>query len=69
MASATTEGTRYRERPRKRWRDKVKEDLNVMRTKKRRWQWPETVVSGGRLYRRRGTRLTEGLQKRKQLTT
>jgi hypothetical protein len=35
IATATKEGTREKERPCKRWRDKVEEDLNVMRIRHR----------------------------------
>jgi len=34
VATATVEGTRARERPCRRWRGKVQEDLNIMRIKK-----------------------------------
>ena len=47
IATGTTEGTRKRKRPRKRWRDEVEEGLNIMIKKGR--QWPESVLNGGRV--------------------
>jgi hypothetical protein len=34
IAKSTTEGTRKRERPRKRWRNEAEEDLNITGMKK-----------------------------------
>jgi hypothetical protein len=43
------QGKGKRGRPRKIWRVKVEEYLNIMGRKTGR-QWPETVGNGGRLY-------------------
>jgi len=47
VATATVEGTRDRERPCKRWRVKVQEDLNIMGIKKLgrdHWGWRKIVL-------------------------
>ena len=40
-ARSTAEGTRKRERPRKRWKDEVEEDLNITGINKTGRQWRE----------------------------
>jgi hypothetical protein len=49
IATPTMKGTRKKERPCKRWRDEVDEDLNIIGIQTGR-EWSETVRSGGRLY-------------------
>jgi hypothetical protein len=49
IATATIEGKWKRGRPRKRWKDEVEEDLNVMGIKKV-VQRPGIVGNGGRFY-------------------
>jgi len=49
VTTATVEGTRDRERPCKRWRGKVQEDVNVTRIKKKKllrdhWEWRKIVL-------------------------
>jgi len=47
VTTATVEGTRDRERPCKRWRGKIQEDLNAVRIKKLvrdHWEWRKIVL-------------------------
>jgi hypothetical protein len=44
------EGTKKREKPRKRWRDDVEEDLNIMGVKKNGTHLSGTIGHKGRLY-------------------
>jgi hypothetical protein len=50
IATYTMKGTRKRRRPRKRWRDKVEQDLNYGTKNKTGRQWREIVGNGLRLY-------------------
>ena len=59
VTTATVEGTRDRERPCKRWRGRIQEDLNVMRITKLvrdHWEWRKIILGG------LGTRQTVVLQ-------
>jgi hypothetical protein len=49
IAAATIEGKRERGRPRKRWKDEVEEDLNIIGITTG-VQRPGIVGNGGRLY-------------------
>jgi hypothetical protein len=59
IASAAVIGKWKRGRPRKRRRDEIEDDLNVIGINKRDRQWSETVVSGGRSERRAPCMSTE----------
>jgi hypothetical protein len=69
IATLTVEGTRRRERPRKRWRGEVEEDLTIMGIKKTGTKLPETVGNGGtfeHLIGSRGQQRTIALEKEEE---